>query len=359
MDTTTATTKYLALDVHQATCSFTLRAAGGRILERGVVETTARELVALLRRLGRNLHVTFEEGTQAQWLHDLLVPHCDRLLVCNPRGNRDKVGNKTDRVDADKLSDLLRLGSLKPVYHGSPPTRPLKELVRAYTALVADSTRVMLRIKAIYRARGLKTKGTGVYRPALRKDWLVKIAQPAARRRAELFLAQLDALSSLRREAKGAMLAEARRHPAFRLLQTFPSVGPVRAAEILAILGSPHRFRTRRNLWPYAGLAVVRQSSADYEVVDGRIRRRKREPLTRGLNRNYNRVVKKIFKSIASELAQSDSPLGEAHRARVERGIRPELALLTLARTVAAILLAMWKKGVPYDPTRWMSENST
>lgn len=354
-----ATTKYLALDVHQATCTYTVRSDKGRILARGVVETVARDLVALVRRFGPNVHVTFEEGTQAQWLHDLLAPHCASLTVCNPRGTRDKLANKTDRVDSDHLSDLLRLGGLKPVYHGAPATRPLKELVRAYSALVEDSTRVMLRIKAIYRSRGIKTPGEGVYRPALRRDWLARIEQPAARRRAELFLEQLDSLSHLRRQAKTAMIAEARKHPAFRLLRTFPQVGPVRAAEIIAIIGSPFRFRTRRCLWPYAGLAVVRHSSADHEVVGDRIRRRARQPLTRGLNRNYNRTLKKVFKSIASELSATDSPLAEAHRARIARGIRPELALLTLTRIVAAILLAMWKKGVPYDPNRWMSSNET
>ena len=223
-----ATTKYLAFDVHQATSTFTLRAADGRVLQRGVVETTARDLVALLRSFGRNLHVTFEEGTQAQWLHDLLLPHCERLLVCNPRATREKLGTKSDRVDAGKLSEFLRLGSLKPVFHAQAPTRPLKELVRAYTALVADSTRVMLRIKAIYRGRGIGTRGEGVYRTALRKDWLAKIEQPAARRRAEIFLAQLDALSSLR----------------------------------------------------------------------------------------------KVFKAIAADLSHSDTPLGEAHRARVARGMQ-------------------------------------
>jgi transposase len=279
-------------------------------------------------------------------------PHVARLVVCNPRANRDKLANKNDRIDSDHLSELLRLGSLRSVFHQPVPTRPLKELVRAYEALVSDSIRVMLRIKAIYRGRGIATHGEGVYRPALRRDWLERVPEPAARRRAELFLTQLDSLSALRRKAKSAMLAEARKHPPFHLLQSFPCVGPIRAAEVVAIIASPFRFRTRRNLWPYAGLAVVHQSSSDYKVDAGRIRRRTREPLTRGLNRNYNRVLKKIFKAIAVDLSHGATPFAQAHHARIERGIRRELALLTLARTVAATLLSIWKKGAPYDPQR-------
>jgi hypothetical protein len=49
-------------------------------------------------------------------------------------------------------------------------------------------------------------------------DWLEKIPEPAARRRAELFFSQLDSLSKLRQKAKAAMLAEARMHPVFPLL---------------------------------------------------------------------------------------------------------------------------------------------
>jgi molybdopterin-guanine dinucleotide biosynthesis protein A len=33
------------------------------------------------------LSVTFEEGTWAAWLYDLLKPHVARVVVCNPRKN--------------------------------------------------------------------------------------------------------------------------------------------------------------------------------------------------------------------------------------------------------------------------------
>jgi hypothetical protein len=33
------------------------------------------------------LSVTFEEGTWAAWLYDLLKPHVTKLLVCDPRKN--------------------------------------------------------------------------------------------------------------------------------------------------------------------------------------------------------------------------------------------------------------------------------
>ena len=110
------------------------------------------------------------------------------------------------------------------------------------------------------------------------------MTERGARVRAEALFAELEVLRALRPPAKAAMVAEARRDPAWPVLQSIPFMGPVRVALLVATIQTPGRFRTKRNLWAYAGLAVVTRSSADYVLVDGRPVRRRRAPLTRGLN---------------------------------------------------------------------------
>jgi transposase len=254
--------QYLALDVHQATTVVSVRDERGSVVMRATVPTEARALLALVRGLSGRVEVAFEEGTQAQWLHDLLSPHVTRVVVCNVRGRSEK-DNKNDQLDADELSERLRLGALKAVWHGSPAVGTLKELVRCYTNLVDDCTRVMLRLKAIYRGRAIGTSGEAVYRPSQRKTWLAKLESRGARSRAASLLTQLDTLVALRHAARTAMIAEARRQPAWQFLRSIPFFGPVRVALLLAIIATPFRFRTKRQLWPYAGLAVVTRSSAD------------------------------------------------------------------------------------------------
>jgi hypothetical protein len=62
------------------------------------------------------MRVTFEEGTWAAWLYDLMKPHISEVVVCNPRKNGLlKDGSKSDRIDARKLAELLRGNHLKPV----------------------------------------------------------------------------------------------------------------------------------------------------------------------------------------------------------------------------------------------------
>jgi hypothetical protein len=84
------------------------------------------------------------------------------VLVCDPRKNALlQAENKNDRIDAGKLADLLRTGLLSAVYHGENGLRTLKELARGYMALNRDVTRVMNRLKALYRSWAI-TSGSAV-----------------------------------------------------------------------------------------------------------------------------------------------------------------------------------------------------
>jgi len=169
------------------------------------------------------------------------------VLVCNPRRNALlKEGSKNDKVDAQKLSDLLRTGMLRPVYHGENGLRTLRELARTYQTLSKDLNRVMNRIKALYRGWGIACAGTQVYAPRYREEWLPKIEHAGVRRRAELLYEQLDGLQALRRNVRPELLAESRKHKATKLLRQIPCIGPIRAARLIALIQTQHRFRSKR-----------------------------------------------------------------------------------------------------------------
>jgi hypothetical protein len=87
--------------------------------------------------------------------------------------------------------------------------------------------------------------------------------------------------------------------------------------------------------------------SSEYEIDQGRVRRSKKQPLVRGLNRNYSRPLKEAFKGAA--LSASIGQWKEQFQAMVDEGIDPALARLTLARKISSITLAIWKKGERYN----------
>ena len=145
--------KYIGLDVHQATISVAVMDSQGKLIMESILETKASTILEFLAGLRGTLSLTFEEGTWAAWLYDLLKPHVAHLIVCNPRKNALlKQGNKSDKIDARKLADRLRLHDLKPVYHGETGVRMLRELARSYLTVVKDLSRVMNRLKALYRS---------------------------------------------------------------------------------------------------------------------------------------------------------------------------------------------------------------
>jgi Transposase len=100
--------KYIGLDVHQATISVAVMDATGKVVMESILETKAATILQFFAGLRGTLSVTFEEGTCAAWLYDLLKPHVDKLVVCNPRKNALlKDGNKSDGIDACKLAGAV------------------------------------------------------------------------------------------------------------------------------------------------------------------------------------------------------------------------------------------------------------
>lgn len=178
--------KYIGMDVHQASIAVAVMDGHGKLMMEGMLETKAATILEFIHGLGGTLALTFEEGTSAAWLHDLLQPHVGRLVVCDPRKNALlKDGNKNDRVDARKLAELLRTDQVKPVYHENHGTRALKELGRSYLTITKDVTRVMNRIKGVYRSWAIPCAGTRVYSPGHRGEWLAQLVEPGVRIRAE------------------------------------------------------------------------------------------------------------------------------------------------------------------------------
>jgi hypothetical protein len=144
--------KYIGMDVHKEAVVIAVLSSSGKLVMESIVETKASSILQFIHGLRGELHVTWEEGTWAAWLYDLLQPQVARVLVCDPRRNALlKEGNKSDKIDARKLADLLRTGMLRPVYHGEHGLRRLRELGRSYRTISQDLNRVMNRIKALYR----------------------------------------------------------------------------------------------------------------------------------------------------------------------------------------------------------------
>ncbi len=149
----------------------------------------------------------------------------------------------------------------------------LRELARSYLTIVKDLSRVMNRLKALYRSWAIPCAGRDVYYTHHRSEWLGKIPEAGTRRRAEQLYQQLDMLQHLRQQARRELLTESRKHAITAKLRNIPSLGPIRSALAVALIQTPHRFRTKRQLWAYSGLALETRTSGEHCYVHGQLRR--------------------------------------------------------------------------------------
>jgi len=342
--------RYVGLDAHAKTCTLGVMSRSGKRLRSMVVETNGRALVEAVKGISGDVHLCLEEGTQSAWLHEILSPHTRELVVSVPEKKR---GPKDDLRDAWSRADDIRVGRVQTrVYKAPKHLAGLRSAACAYRLGTRDVVRTKNRLKAVFRSRGIRSD-SGVYEAASRDRWLKQLPS-GSRELACWFGGELDGLVPLRDEAEEWLRKEAKSHPIIRKLRTGPGMGPIRTAQLVAIVGTPHRFRTRRQFWSYCGLAVVTRSSSDWvrsrdgEWVRGQVYQ------TRGLTRERHPVLKAIFKGAATSVIQQlpEDPLHEHYERMLACGIKPNLAKLTVARQVAAIVLAMWKHQEVYDPKK-------
>jgi hypothetical protein len=336
------------LDAHSSSCTFGVISESGKRLKHQTVETNGSVLIEFVKTVPKPRYLCVEEGTQSQWLYDLLSPHVEEMIVVR---QQKIAGNKDDIRDAYKLAEDMRIGATKPIFKDLGQYKRLKSLTKTYSMVKTDTVRVQNRIKAIYRCCGISTSDENVYTSTHRQQWLEKVV-PEHLASSEILYAEYDSVRELKQQAKELLLEELERHAISKVLKTCCGMGDIRVSQLMSVVVTPYRFRTKRQLWNYSGLAVVMRSSSDWEKTANGWKHIEKVK-TRGLNRNFNRTLKEVFKGAATTvIAKRQKPLYDDYVRLLEQGSKPPIAKLTIARKIAATVLVMWKNQEAYDPQR-------
>ena len=226
------------------------------------------------------------------------------------------------------------------------------------------------------RSRGILVTGINVYGIRYREEWQEQLPSSVQARATRLY-DHLDFLLEQKKQAEADLLREAKKHRIVRILETAPGFGPIRAARLVPIVVTPHRFRTKRQFWSYCGLGVagqlrcpsaceallrrVTRSSSDWaQTADGGWIKA-RVPQTRGLSRQHNHFLKSIFKGAATTVItqRNKDPIYGRYERLLDGGTKPTLAKLSLSRMIAATVLRMWKDEEVYDSERGGASTGT
>ncbi len=343
--------RYLGLDVHARSCTLAVISAAGKKLKDLVIETNGQALIEAIRAIPGRRHLCIEEGTQSAWLYEILQPHVHELVVMTIPKSR---GKKSDKGDAYQRAEELRRGTIdRPVFKSPQTYARLRELARSHRAAVRDRVRVQSRLKTLYRSRGIPSGGRALYGVRRRDEWLEKLPAPCQPRALHLYT-HLDFLVEQEQTIQAELRGELSKHSIGRMLQTCPGLGPIRVAQLLPIVITPHRFRTRQQFWSYCGLGIVMRSSSDWIQTPDKKWQRTQVQQTRGLSKQHNTELKAVFKGAATTVIsqRTETPLQADYRRLLENGTKPNLAKLTLARKIAATTLRMWKDEEVYCTER-------
>ena len=332
---------YIGLDVHARTFAMAVMNGRGEIMFEQQWATSCESLIEAVGAIGGRKRVVLEESTLASWVYRQLKPYADEVVVAEPWHNRliGKDEKLDDREAARKLARLLRSGDIQPVHHTDTLERQVfKELVLLYHDAVKESTRCKSRLKSKFGQHGVRCLSGELYRADRRERWREQLASPGTRCQVDLLWACLDQAQERRAQLKDMVRRQARSFEPIGRFLAVPGIGLIRAATFYSIIDTPHRFATRGKLWVYCGIGLASRRSGQ-----------KCGPVH--LTRHGNPRLKDVFKGAAvTAIAADDNRFAAQYQQLTQNGRAPEMARLTVARSIASTMHAMWLRGTSYRP---------
>ena len=338
---------YCGLDIAMTSSYIYITDAQGRKKTSGEVATTPTELKGRLRPYLRyGLAVAFEAGNQSAWIHDLLVELGAAVTVVNPAKVKliAESRQKTDKIDAKVLCELLRLDGLPhPVHVPDVETRSLRGLLVARRQLVAARAKLSNVVRGMLRQEGIGLPARGLltfvaWQRLMAQDFKHSHLRPVLAAYYASFVTLTRSIQALDKQ-----LAERERKDSRAArLKTMPKVGRIAALTFLAAVDDVHRFPNSRKLVGYTGLAPTVRSSGE-RTEYGRITRQGRAEL--------RAVWVQIAHLVACDTSRATAPLRKWFtKVAYHRG--KKTAMVALARKLLVIAYHLLSEETVYDAAR-------
>jgi transposase len=227
-------------------------------------EGEAEKFYRELKAAGCRVRVGMEATGHGRWFERLLAELGFELWIGDPTKIKAKRvrKQKTDRLDAELLLQLLLEDRFPRVWVPSPENRDLRQLLWHRHRLVQMRTRIMNQLQAVAMNEGVRRKKALWSKSGRAQLESLPLAPWAARRRQDL-LELLDRLNPTIEELSAALEQEAKQRPEVLRLMTHPGVGPITALAFVLIIDSAERFACGKQIASYVGLIPCEDSSSD------------------------------------------------------------------------------------------------
>ncbi len=331
------------LDVSDRFTQVCVRTGAGEILNE-VRARTSRE--ALRNHFSTTIRgrVALEVGTHSRWISKELEELGFTVYVANARKLRGiyQSDTKTDKCDARFLSEIVafRPALLCPIKHRGEEAQADLAMLRARAALVRTRTLLINHVRTTVKAVGgrmVKTSSAAFCKQTeALPDERRMILEPLMKqiREQTAYIRGYDKLIQERVES----------YPEAALLMRIPGVGPQDALTFICTIEDPWRFKNVRKIGSYLGLRPRLDESGDL---------RKQLSITKSGDADLRRLLVSSAQYILGPFGP-DCDLKRWGDKLTERGgtAPRKKAVIAVARKLAVLMLALWKTGSIYDPTK-------
>jgi len=313
----------------------------GRVIERGTV-TCIDELEGKLGPGTPPATVAFEACREAWYVHALVTGWGQNaVMIDTTRVRRIGVGEhgrKNDRIDAEAIAWATERNQIPPAHVLSVERQKLRTELMTRRAIVESRTQMATTVRAIVRTEGLKL-------PSCDTDNFVSMARgqplpPVVRAAVQPLLAVLAVVQQQLCTMDERIEKLAAAEPATRLLMTVPGVSLIVAAMFVAVIDQAKRFRSARQVAAYLGLVPREDSSGKRDQRLGAI--------TKQGNSYMRALLVQAAWTVLRRTDESDPLVRWGRALAVRRGKR--VAVVAIARRLACVLWALWRRGTAYDP---------
>lgn len=334
---------YAAIDVASKGSYLYVRDRRGRKVEGGEIPTERAVLWSVFRKYkGKKIEVAIEAGGHTRWMYDELKGMGIKVYVVNPNKVKAIASSKkkTDKIDAQILSELLRIDALpEEVIMAEGKDRELRDLIQARHKVISGYTNLMNYLRGLLRQEGVMLRA----REFRAKDNFRGIARQELPKQVKEILARYRALIAAMVTEKDKIEENITTYvnQDIDLIKSIPGMGEISSRTIKAAIGEIKRFKKAKQLTSYCGLVPSVRSSGE---------RTEYGHITREGRSEVRRVGIQSAHAVLRSKSKEGLPLRQWHE-RIAKRRGKKTAVVALARKLITVLFYVLRDKKEYDYT--------
>jgi transposase len=339
------TSHYVGLDIHKKTISFCVRQSDGTILQEGTVAANCEALDEWLPRIPQPWVAGMEATMFTGWVYDHLLQYSAQVKVAHPAMLKaiSAGKKKNDRVDARKISDLLRCNYFPECHIASREIRDRRRVLRYRNLIVRQSVQMKNRVGSMLMETGILYNKQKLHQRRYFSQLLRDQANAMPNSMPELLrLSRLtiDGLGQMNKQLLQALHTDQVLADRVQRLMTIPGVGQVLSLTWALEMGDISRFRSVKDAISYCGLCGAEQSSGG---------KTQRSPISKQRNKHLQTTLIEAAK-VATRWHPELALLYEREKQKANRN----RGTLAVARKIVAYLLAVDRSKRNFEPRHEM-----